>query len=176
AKGERLFPKGLRLISHWNLRDELKADYADPKSLDKQRTIIKVMERIVTQTIPAAVIDNPHLDWNPFTNAVSAAPAGEIEDSAPARESKIANDPEPDTRYARLLGQYHANRLADPYSPTAPTAIARSFELQREIPEERVTGMLREVLESPLVGKIAALMEQRLGRKLEAQDLGYNGF
>jgi len=28
-KGERLFPKGLRLITHWNLRDELKADYAD---------------------------------------------------------------------------------------------------------------------------------------------------
>src|SRR5205823_5579433 len=38
--GERLFPKGLRLISHWNLRDELKADYADPRSLDKQRTIV----------------------------------------------------------------------------------------------------------------------------------------
>src|SRR5262249_51392014 len=68
-KGERLFPKGLRLISHWNLRDELKADYADPKGRDKQRTIVKVMERIVTQTIPAAVIDNPRVDWNPFTNA-----------------------------------------------------------------------------------------------------------
>ena len=27
--GERLFPQGMRLISHWNLRDELKADYAD---------------------------------------------------------------------------------------------------------------------------------------------------
>ncbi len=67
-KGERLFPKGLRLITHWNLRDELKADYADPKGLQKQRMIAKVMERIVTQTIPAAVIDNPRVDWNPFTN------------------------------------------------------------------------------------------------------------
>jgi hypothetical protein len=59
AKGERLFPSGKRLISHWNLRDELKANYADPRGLDKQRLIIQVMERIVTQTIPAAVIDNP---------------------------------------------------------------------------------------------------------------------
>ena len=28
-KGERLFPQGMRLITHWNLRDELKANYAD---------------------------------------------------------------------------------------------------------------------------------------------------
>ena len=29
------------------------------------------MERIVTQTIPAVVVDNPHVDWDPFTNAVA---------------------------------------------------------------------------------------------------------
>ena len=57
ASGARLFPKGLRLITHWNLRDELKANYADTKSgLAKQRTIIRVMERIVSQSIPAIVI------------------------------------------------------------------------------------------------------------------------
>ena len=51
----RVFPKGMRLISHWNLRDELKADYADTEQGPaKQRLIVKVMERIVTQTIPAA--------------------------------------------------------------------------------------------------------------------------
>ena len=175
-KGERLFPKGLRLITHWNLRDELKADYADPKGPDKQRTIIKVMERIVTQTIPAAVIDNPRLDWNPFTNVVTVAPVGEIEDNAPKREVKADPAPEPDRRYERLFANFRAARKADPYSPIAPTAIARSFELQREIPEARVTAMLKEVLESPLVPRIAALMKKRLGRKLEPQDLWYNGF
>lgn len=175
-KGERLFPKGLRLITHWNLRDELKADYADPKGPAKQRTIIKVMERIVTQTIPASVIDNPRLDWNPFTNAVTAAPAAEIEESAPARDAKPDSAPEPDRRYERLLANFRAARRADPYSPTAPTAIARSFELQREIPEERVTAMLKEVLESPLVPRVAALIKKRLGRNLEPQDLWYNGF
>src|SRR5262249_39425385 len=49
-KGERPFPKGLRLITHWNLRDELKGDYADPRGPEKQNLIIEVMERIVTQT------------------------------------------------------------------------------------------------------------------------------
>ena len=33
GSGKRLFPKGMRLISHWNLRDELKANYADPAGL-----------------------------------------------------------------------------------------------------------------------------------------------
>ena len=182
-KGERLFPKGLRLITHWNLRDELKADYSDPsgKGLAKQRTILKVMERIVTQTIPASVIDNPRLDWNPFTNAVSAAPAAEIEPDAPAaRSDKVAaarpDGSEPDTRYLRLLDQFRAARRADPFSPVAPTAIARSFELQREIPEERVTAMLRQILESKHVPRVAALIEKKLGRKLEPQDIWFNGF
>ena len=34
--GRRLFPEGLRLISHWGLRDELKARYADPDSATSQ--------------------------------------------------------------------------------------------------------------------------------------------
>jgi hypothetical protein len=176
--GTRLFPKGLRLISHWNLRDELKGDYTDPHGPAKQKQIIQVMERIVTQTIPAAVIGNPRLDWNPNTNVVSLAPAAEIENEAPPLGPTLRADtaPEPDTRYARFLDQYQANRLADPYSPAASTVIARSFELQREIPEERVVAMLKQVLTSPLVPRVAAVIEKRLGRKLEVQDLWYDGF
>ena len=102
-KGDRLFPKGKRLISHWNLRDELKAQYADKDGLARQRTIIKVMERIVTQTIPASVINNPTLDWNPFTNTVVAAAAGTIEDDAPKKVAAPSTKPEPDVRYAKLL-------------------------------------------------------------------------
>ncbi len=98
ATGERLFPKGLRLLSHWNLRDELKADYADPRGPEKQRLIAKVMERIVTQSIPAAVIDNPRVDWDPLTNKVAAAPADSIEENAPAREVVLTGAAEPDTR------------------------------------------------------------------------------
>jgi hypothetical protein len=176
-KGERLFPKGMRLITHWNLRDELKADYADKaKGLAKQRTIVKVMERIVTQTIPAVVIDNPRVDWNPFTNAVTVAPPDTVEANAPARQAKADTAPEPDVRYARLLAHFRAARRADPYVPVAPTQIARSFELQREIPEERVKALFTQVLTSPLVPRVAKLIEQRLGRKLEPQDLWFNGF
>lgn len=175
-KGERLFPKGKRLISHWNLRDELKANYADKDGLDKQRTIIKVMERIVTQTIPAAVIDNPRVDWNPFTNTLVATPAAELEADAPNKPVTTDSKPEPNTRYAKLWANYAAQKKADPYSPTAPTAIDRAFALGAEMPEARVKGLLEEVLKSPLVPKVAAEIEKRLGRKLEPTDLWYNGF
>ncbi len=175
-RGQRLFPKGMRLISHWNLRDELKSRYADPQGVARQRMIIQVMERIVTQTLPAAVIDNPRVDWNPFTNAVSVAPASEVEDDAPARPAAADGTREDDVRYAKLLAQFHAARRADPFVPVAPSAIARSFELGRELPEARVRGLLEQVLASPLVPRVAAVIQQRLGRPLEPQDLWYAGF
>ncbi|RKI74867.1 hypothetical protein D7X55_01435 [Corallococcus sp. AB049A] len=176
AKGQRLFPQGLRLISHWNLRDELKADYTDPRGLAKQRAIVQVMERIVTQTIPAAVIDNPRVDWDPFTNKVTVAPPETVEANAPQRPAKADAAPEPDTRYARLLATFNASRKVDPYSPVAPTRIARAFELDRGLPEERVRALLTQLLESPLVPRVAKLIETRLGRPLEPQDLWYPGF
>jgi hypothetical protein len=83
---------------------------------------------------------------------------------------------EPDTRYAILLNDYLAERKLDPYSPTAPTLIARRFDENREIPEQRVRQMLVDVVSSPLAPKIAALIEKRLGRPLEPFDVWYSGF
>jgi len=172
-KGVRLFPPKMRLLSHWNLRDEIKSDYADrERGLAKQRAIRKVMERIVDQTIPKAVLDNPNVDWNPFTNEVR--PAAVKDSDLP--EKPVVLGPEPDTRYATLLADFRAVRQADPFSPTAPTFIARKFDEERQIPEARVRKMLEDVLSSPLVPKVAALIEKRLGRKLSPVDVWYPGF
>jgi len=173
-KGQRLFPPKMRLLSHWNLRDELKSDYADKDNgLAKQRTIQKVMERIVTQTIPRSVIDYPGVDWNPYTNQVTATAA---KDSNALSEIAISDTREPDTRYAKLLETYQASKKADPYSPTNPTLIDRRFNEDREIPEARLKSMLEQVLSSPLVPQTAKLIESRLGRSLEPFDIWYNGF
>ncbi|HYJ44998.1 MAG TPA: hypothetical protein VEV81_00190, partial [Pyrinomonadaceae bacterium] len=139
AGGHRLFPPKLRLLSHWNLRDEIKADYSDPQQgLAKQRMIQQVMERIVTQTIPAVVVNNAKVDWNPFTNEVKRAAVIDDTDTALTGSmtdiSPITNAPEPNTRYAKLLLTFQASRKADPYSPTAPSLIARRFDENREIP------------------------------------------
>ncbi|HWR54307.1 MAG TPA: hypothetical protein VN428_24585 [Bryobacteraceae bacterium] len=171
--GKRLFPEKMRLLAHWNLRDQIKADYSEKDGLARQRVIARVMDHIVNQTIPRAVIDNPSVDWNPFTGSVRPTDVKDY-DSAPLVEPSAA--PEPDTRYATLLLTFQALRKIDPYSPTAPTHIARKFDEERELPEERVRKMLTDVVSSPLVPKVAALIEKRLGRKLEAFDIWYAGF
>ena len=174
-KGERIFPAKMRLLSHWNLRDEIKSDYNDPNGLAKQRMIQTVMERIVTQTIPGVVVDNPQVDWNPVTNEVKPA-AEKDSDYNPHPSAPVNNQAEPDTRYAMLLKDYQASRKADPYSPTAPTLIARRFNEDRQIPEARVKALLEQVVSSPQVAKVGALIEKRLGRPLEPFDVWYNGF
>lgn len=175
-KGERLFPPKLRLLSHWNLRDEIKAQYDDPQAgLARQRMIQQVMERIIAQTIPAAVINNPHVDWNPYSNEVQPAAVQDSDTPTPS-DMQITCVPEPDTRYATILKNFRAAKKADPYWPTAPTLIARRFEVNREIPEARVKAMFEQVLSSPLVPQVAELIESRLGRPLEPFDIWYNGF
>lgn len=178
-KGNRLFPAKMRLLEHWNLRDEIKANYSlDPKvGLPKQRMVQRVMERIVDQSIPDAVVDNPNVDWNPYTNEVKAAAVDDAEEGeGRSAIMPVTNKREPDTRYAKLLLTFQASKLVDPYSPTAPTHIRRSFEEGRQMLESRVDSMLKDVLTSPHVPRVAKLIEKRLGRKLEPFDIWYNGF
>ena len=176
-KGNRLFDPKLRLLSHWNLRDEIKADYSDAKNgLAKQRAIQQVMQRIVTQTIPEVVVNNPSVDWNPFTNTVKPSSVVDYEGAPRTKPSDVTNKAEPNTRYAKFLDVFKAERLADPYSPSAPTLIERRFNENREIPEARVREMFERVLTSPLVPQVAKLIQSRLGRKLEPFDVWYNGF
>jgi hypothetical protein len=168
--GKRRFPSGKRLISHWNLRDELKANYSDAEGLAKQRTIAKIMERIVTQSIPKVAIDNPHLDWDPFTNKLT--PAQEIEADAPKRTTTPSDEREPDTRFEHVRAHFRAAREIDKFSPIAPTRIQRAF-VGAEMPEPRVRALLVELLESPLASDAAKEMEKRLGRKPEPHDIWY---
>ncbi len=168
--GDRLFPEGLELITHWGLRDELGSRYADKDGLVTQRMILRVMERIVRQEIPAAVVNNPDLLWCPETNEVRPAP------SAKGTPPAGASAREPDTRYAKLLEVFRAVREVDPFSPTAPTFIDRRFDLDRQIPEKEVETLLESVLTSQEVKDIGRVIAQRLGRPLEPFDIWYTGF
>ena len=174
-QGERLFPAKMKLLTHWNLRDQIKADYSEAGGLAKQRMTQKVMERIIDQTIPALVIDNPLVDWDPYSNEVTLATVSDSDQPTPAG-LEISNAPEPDTRYQILLNNFRSMQLLDEYSPTAPTHVARGFGEEREIPEVRVEQMFEQILSSPLFAQTGALISQRLGRPLEPFDIWYNGF
>ncbi len=164
--GTKPFRKGLKLISHWGLRDEIRGQYSrGEEGLRNQKIIAGVMERIIRQEIPSAVINSAELEWDPGQNKVRKA-GGAWEASAR----------EPDTRYAHLLAMFSAKRKADPYYPGLKNYVERTFAMGREIPEARMRGLLEAVLLSPVAKQVGALVAKRLGRKLQPFDLWYTGF
>jgi len=163
--GKKMFPADMKLLCHWNLRDELKSNYASrPDNFEKQKMIYKVMLDIVEQTIPEEVIDNPEYDWNPYTNVVK-------------KDGKeIKATPEETGRYEMLLEQFKAQQAMDKYTTAYPTALKRAFNQSMQIKEEDIEAMFIEYISSPKVKKVARMISDRLGRPLEPFDIWYDGF
>ncbi len=163
--GRRLFPEDMVLLSHWNLRDEIKSNYAAlPDAPEKQQMIQKVMEHIVCQTIPACVIYNPGYDWKPFSNTVY-------------KDGQIIDAPcEGAVRYEHLLATYTVEKKMDPYHPNMPTAIVRNFEGSMEVSAREIEDLFVNLVSSEQVEKVAAYIEKRLGRELQPYDIWYDGF
>jgi hypothetical protein len=164
-EGLQLFPDDMVLLSHWNLRDELKADYADNRQgQEKQKMIYQIMERIIYQDIPKIVINNPDYEWAPYSNKVTKA------------GSTVDASPEPDTRYDNILNTFRAMKDIDPYNPEMKTAIMRKFSWEMEIAQEEVEALFDSYLRSPQLAKVGAIIKDRLGRDLQPYDIWYDGF
>ncbi|NIM13008.1 MAG: hypothetical protein GTO45_12850 [Candidatus Aminicenantes bacterium] len=164
-KGEKLFPKDLILLSHWNLRDELIANYGTARGMEKQRMIYEVMKRIISQEIPQQVINSNQWDWNPYQNKVFKD--GEV----------VELKPEPNTRYQHILNSFRALKAADAYyPPSMDTFIKRKFAGEMEIPQPEVEALFIKFISSPQVKKTAQLIRSRLKRDLEPFDIWYDGF
>ncbi|HNY02775.1 MAG TPA: hypothetical protein PKG48_09325 [Bacteroidales bacterium] len=164
-QGKTHFDKDMKLLSHWNLRDELKANYnKGDEGLLKQKMIYQVMLRIIQQDIPDSVINNPAFQWNPFTNKMF-------------RDGKeVKATPEPDTRYATLLKLFRQMKAMDPYTPANPNFIQRSFDGGMELPQEQVEKLFTDLCSSPQVRQVGELISKRLGRPLQPFDIWYDGF
>ena len=164
SEGKKLFPKDMKLITHWGLRDELKSNYADTEGgLEKQRMVYGVMKRIVDQTIPQEVINDGTYEWDIENNKIYA-------DGKEATAS-----PEFDKRYEVFLSNFHAMRQLDPYSTHYPTQLSRAFDGSMEVPQKDVEKLFKDLISSPMVKEVAAFIESRLGRPLEPFDIWYNG-
>ena len=164
-KGKTHFPKEMKLLSHWNLRDEIKANYdKTDEGLTKQKLIFEAMLRIIDQSIPDSIINNPKYQWTPVTNKT-------FKDS-----KEIALTPEPDKRYEVLLNNFKAMKAVDAYNPMFPTFIQRSFDAGMEIPMDQVEKLFTEFCSAPEVKQVGALISKRLGRPLQPWDIWYDGF
>ena len=164
-KGEKLFPKDMVLLSHWNLRDEIKSNYANiPNAHEKQEMIYKVMERIVDQTIPLEVINNAAYDWDPYTNKT-------YKDG-----KEVALEAEGTRRYQHILDAYKVEKKIDPYTPSLPTGIQRNFEGGMEMSVEQLKELFIHLVSSEQVKQVGELIKSRLGRELRPYDIWYDGF
>jgi hypothetical protein len=163
--GRQVFPDGMILLTHWNLRDELKADYTDKKNgPEKQEMIYKVMERIITQEIPRVVINSSEFDWSPYSNKVT-------------KEGKPVNAlAEPDTRYSHIINNFRTRKAIDANNPEMNTYILRKFSLEMEIAQDEVESLFDSFLSAPQLLKVGSLIKERLGRDLRPYDIWYDGF
>lgn len=169
-QGEQLWTEPMALLSHWNLRDELKSNYADvPNAREKQEMIYQVMLRIIRQEIPAVVVNNDKLLWCPTTNLVSGDPNSDI-------KLKVDISREPDTRYQQIINIFRAGKQIDAYRPDAPTHVLRTFNEDLEIPMEEIEALFTQLIESDEIKQVAALIRERLGRDLRPYDIWYDGF
>jgi len=164
--GRRLFPKGVRLLTHWNLRDQIKADYSEPDrvmALARQRLIREGDGADRTQTIPKGVIDDPRVDWNPASNTVTASPPEEVETEQMKAQGKrppqaigVGRARAGQRDYAVLPGPTSAPRASSTrtrrWRPPRSTGTSSSTTRSEE---QRVRALLTQVLESPLVPRVA---------------------
>jgi len=162
-----IFTSDLKLISHWGLRDHLSTLYAQADGQVGQEMLFKVMERVIDQSIPQMVVNKP-VYWDPVANTVFEKTGNGFK--------QIEATPEPDTRYAKMLVNFHAQRLVDPLYPKYPRYIDRRFDLSRQIPEAEVEKLLVSLISSDAAARTGALISKKIGRGLRPFDLWYSGF
>jgi len=162
ADGRTWFDQGRTLIAHWHVRDRVKAAYGDADGLPRQRALAAVMRRHIEGSLPRSVMDGTFAGsaWEPEANTLDG-------------ESVAASDTIGLVRYEKWLSQFRVAQTIDEHSPSQPTALARRFQLQREIPEREVERLLVDMLSSPIRSQAYAVVREQLGRPLEAHDIYY---
>ncbi len=163
-KGKSYFPAGMKLISHWGLRDEIKAQYASKNGFSGQAMIYEAMKRIIRQEIPKEVINSDAFIWNPYDNKLFQ------------NGNEVAFTAEPNTRYQQLINLFRAIQGIDAYSPNLPDYIQRKFDDEMEIPVADIEAIFKELVSDPVLKDVGQIIEKRLGRKLQPWDIWYDGF
>jgi hypothetical protein len=155
------------LITHWGLRDELKAAYSDAvNGYTKQHLIYGIMKAIIDQSIPTEIMEEHEgYTWKPIANKSYAYNTVEI-----------VTTPEPNTRYQHLLNLFKAVSATDKCYAGNSTYLTRRFEGELEMTLADVEKLFTSLITSPQVKQVAEIISKRLGRKLQPFDIWYDGF
>ncbi len=163
------FPKGTKLVSHWGLRDTMTALHGTPHALIKRKAILDLMRRVVDGEIPEEVLNRPEVRWDIPRGRISAGPGGRGAASWKPAKGHGA------LRWRGFHKVWQVHRQIDPYRRYG-NLIDNKFLSEREIPEEKVVGILIDVLSSPLAERVAHYLRDQLGRELEPFDIYYRDF
>ncbi len=162
ATGKRWYAEDRALLTHWLVREEIKAQYNTDGGLARQRALSHVLGRAIDGTIPKAVMNREESsDWCAARNTLGGEVVGDADTMGLPR-------------YERWVEQFRLAQEFDAHHPDFPTAIARKFELAREMPETEVERLLVELLEHPVRTKLAAFLMKKLGRTLEPFDIYFD--
>ena len=168
-QGNQLWQEPMALLSHWNLRDELKSNYANvPNAHEKQEMIYQVMLRIIRQEIPDCVVNNDQYLWAPYSNSVTSI-------NEETHNSKFSTQ-NSNSRYQQIINIFHALQSIDTYRPDAPSHVLRTFNEDLQIPFEEIESLFTQLIQSEEVKHVAAIIRERLGRDLRPYDIWYDGF
>jgi hypothetical protein len=160
ADGKRFFEPGTTLLPHWKVRDEVIQAYGTPDALPRQRALMWCMRRFIDGTLPNVLLErDPDGAWDAKANTIGGQPVQETIGLV---------------RYEHWLELFHAEQLLDPYYPEHPTALARSWDLDREVPAERAEQILITLLKAPVRDRLYAFVRDRLERPLEAHDVYFD--
>lgn len=161
SSGTRWYAPDRTLLTHWLVREEIKAQYNDANGLPRQRALAAVLGRAIDGRVPLAVMDrSDSRDWDPQTGTLGGSPIG-------ADVVGLA-------RYEHWTEQFHLAQEFDAHHPEHPTAIARKFELAREMSEHEVEQLLTDLLDHPARIELAGFLRARLGRDLEPFDIYFD--
>ena len=162
STGKRWFAEDRALLTHWLVREEIKAQYNNPEGLPRQRALAGVMARAIDGGVPKSVMDRTSKgDWNSQSNTIGGIAVRADETMGLAR-------------YERWIEQFNLAREFDAHYPDHPTAIARKFELAREMSEKDVERLLTDLLDHPMRKDLAGFLRKRLGRDLEPFDIYFD--
>jgi hypothetical protein len=166
-QGQALWTEPMALLSHWNLRDELKSNYANvPYAHEKQEMIYQVMLRIIRQEIPECVVNNEEFLWKPYSNEVTEVSGSTMQEIQGSE----------DERYQKILDIFYAMQQIDAYRPDAPSHVLRTFNEDLEIPKEEIEALFLQLIQSDEIKAVAQIIRKRLGRDLRPYDIWYDGF
>ncbi len=161
STGTRWFENDRALLTHWIVREEIKGQYNDRNGVTRQRALAGVLGRAIDGGVPLSVMNRSNTsDWNAQSNTIAGVP--------------VRSDTMGLARYERLLDQFALARKYDAYYPEYPTAIARKFELAREMTEQSVEQLLIDLLDHPVRTALADYLRSRLGRDLEPFDIYFD--